>query len=129
MLKRVTVLLIAALFCFSVAGLSYAQTKPGDERKAAEMPTRVTPAAKPGDTPAAKSPVNPCAVVGEKEMGKKKGKKKTDALKAQKAECLKKATTDQAKAECEKKFAEKPKPAKKKTTKKKMGEVPGAVEK
>jgi len=129
MLKRVTVLLIAALFSFSVAGLSYAQTKPGDERKAAEMPTRVTPAAKPGDKPAAKSPVNPCAVVGEKEMGEKKAAKKTDALKAQKAECLKKATTDQAKAECEKKFAEKPKPAKKKTTKKKMGEVPGAVEK
>jgi hypothetical protein len=43
-----------------------------------------------------------------------------------KAECLKKATTDQAKAECEKKFAEK---AKKKVAKKKMGEVPGPVEK
>jgi hypothetical protein len=111
MVKKLGVLLMAILFSFSVAGLSFAQTKPSD---------------KPADKPAEKSaPANPCAA-GEKEMGKKKAKNKTDALKAQKAECLKKATTDQAKAECEKKFAEK---AKKKTTKKKMGEVPGPVEK
>jgi len=113
MLRKLTVLLMAVLFSFSVAGLSFAASH---EKKAATPAAPATPA-KPAD--------NPCAT-GAKEMGKKKAKKKTDALKAQKAECLKNATTDQAKAECEKKFAEK---AKKKTTKKKMGEVPGPVEK
>jgi len=66
MLRKLTVLLIAALFSFSVAGLSYAQTKPGD--KPVDKPA-VTPADKPGDKPAA----NPCAA-GEKT--KKKGTKK-----------------------------------------------------
>jgi len=113
MLRKLTVLLMAVLFSFSVAGLSFAASH---EKKAATPAAPATPA-KPAD--------NPCAT-GAKEMGKKKAKKKTDALKAQKAECLKNATTDQAKAECEKKFAEK---AKKKPAKKKMGEVPGPVEK
>jgi len=67
MLRKLTVLLLAALFSLSVAGLSFAASH---EKKPA-----TTPAAKPADTPAAKSPVNPCAVVGEKEMGKKKAKK------------------------------------------------------
>jgi hypothetical protein len=71
MLRKLTVLLMAALFSLSVAGLSFAQEKPGDERKAAEMPTRVTPADKPGDKPAA----NPSAA-GEKTK-KKATKKKT----------------------------------------------------
>jgi len=66
MLRKLTVLLIVALFSFSVAGLSYAQTKPGD--KPVDKPA-VTPADKPGDKPAA----NPCAA-GEKT--KKKGTKK-----------------------------------------------------
>jgi Spy/CpxP family protein refolding chaperone len=117
MLRKLTVLLLAALFSVSVAGLSFAASH---EKKAATPATPATPA-----KPAAKPADNPCAT-GAKEMGKKKAKKKTDALKAQKAECLKNATTDQAKAECEKKFAEK---AKKKPAKKKMGEVPGPVEK
>jgi hypothetical protein len=104
MLRKLTVLLMAALFSFSVAGVSFAQEK----KQGATPATPATPA-----KPAAKPADNPCAVVGEKEMGKKKATKKTDALKAQKAECLKKATTDQAKAECEKKFAEKAKKPKK----------------
>ena len=113
MIRKLTVLLMAALFSVSVAGLSFAASH---EKKPA-----TTPAAKPGDTPAA----DPSAA-GEMSKKKKPAQKKPDALKAQKAECLKNATTDQAKAECEKKFAEK---AKKKATKKKMGEVPGPVEK
>jgi len=109
MLRKLTVLLMAALFSVSVAGLGYAQTKPGDKpadkpaAKPADKPA-ATPAVKPGDKPA----VNPC------EMSKKP-KKMTKAQKVaeQKAACLKKATTDQAKAECEKKFAEKAKKPKK----------------
>jgi hypothetical protein len=64
MLKKLSVLLMAALFSVSVAGLSYAQTKPGD--KPAD-----TPAAKPADKPA----TNPTAA-GEKTK-KKATKKKT----------------------------------------------------
>jgi len=98
MMKKLGVFLMAILFSLSVAGLSFAQTKPSD---------------KPADKPAEKSaPVNPC--LGKETTKQKKGKKKTDALKAQKAECLKKATTDQDKADCEKKFG---KVAKKKTQK------------
>jgi hypothetical protein len=94
MMKKFGVILMAILFSLSVAGLSFAQTKPSD---------------KPADKPAEKSaPVNPCA-------GKETTKKKTKAQKlaGKKAACLEKATTDQAKAECEKKFAEKSKKAKK----------------
>jgi hypothetical protein len=105
MLRKLVVMLMAILFSLSVAGLSYAQTKPSD---------------KPADKPVEKSaPANPC----DKGMSKKK---KAQNLAEKKAACLEKATTDQAKAECEKKFAEK---AKKKVAKKKMGEVPGPVEK
>ena len=95
MLRKLTVLLMAALFSVSVAGLSFAQEKPKD----------------------------PCAQTTKKKPTKKE--KKAQKL-AEKTACLEKATTDQAKAECEKKFAEK---AKKKVAKKKMGEVPGPVEK
>jgi hypothetical protein len=72
MIRKLTVLLMAALFSLSVAGLSYAQTKPGD--KPADKPATKPadkPAAKPGDKPAA----NPCAA-GEKTK-KKATKKKT----------------------------------------------------
>ena len=92
MLRKLTVLLMAALFSFSVAGLSYAQTKPSD---------------KPADKPA----TNPCAA-GEEEMGKKKAKK-AQKVAEKKAACLEKATTDQAKADCEKQFAAKAKTPKK----------------
>ena len=77
MLRKLTVLLIATLFSVSVAGLSYAQTKPGD--KPADKPAAkpgdkpaATPAAKPGDKPAA----NPCAA-GETTKKKAKDEKAT----------------------------------------------------
>ncbi|MGH7409986.1 MAG: hypothetical protein ACREJ6_02840, partial [Candidatus Methylomirabilis sp.] len=66
MMKKLVVLLIAALFSFSAAGLSFAQTKPSD--KPADKP-----AAKPADKPADKPATNPCAA-GEKEMSNKKKK-------------------------------------------------------
>ena len=109
MLRKLTVLLMAALFSVSVAGLSFAQEKPKDKpiEKSVEKPK------------------DPCAQTTKKKPTKKE--KKAQKL-AEKTACLEKATTDQAKAECEKKFAEKPKPAaKKKTGKEKgKGEVPGA---
>ena len=114
MLRKLTVLLMAVLFSLSVSGLGFA----AEEKKQGATPaTPATPAKKEGA-------VNPCAT-SEKEMGKKKAKEKTDALKVQKDECLKNATTDQAKAECEKKFAEK---AKKKAAKKKSGKYKGEVQ-
>jgi hypothetical protein len=76
MLRRVTVLLIAALFSVSVAGLSFAQTKPSD---------------KPADKPAEKSaPADPCA--GKQTTKKKKPAKKKPAAK-------KKAGKEKAKGE------------------------------
>jgi len=65
MLKKLGVILMAALFSLSVASLSFAQAKPGD---------------KPADKPAEKSSANPCAT-GQKETGKKKAKKKPAAKK------------------------------------------------
>ena len=96
MLRKLTVLLIAALFSLSVSGLGFA----AEEKKQGATPA--TPA-----TPA-KPAANPCDL-------SKKTKKPTKAQKLakQKAACLEKATTDQDKAECEKKFAEKAKRAKK----------------
>ena len=105
MLRKLTVLLIATLFSVSVAGLSYAQTKPSD---------------KPADKPVEKSaPANPC----DKGMSKKK---KAQNLAEKKAACLEKATTDQAKAECEKKFG---KVAKKKAERKAKKEAAKTQEK
>src|SRR3972149_1956200 len=95
MLRKLTVLLIAALFSVSVAGLSYAQEKPKDKpiEKSVEKPK------------------DPCAQTTTKKLTKKE--KKAQKLAAEKAACLKKATTDPAKAECETKFAEKAKQPKK----------------
>ena len=70
MLRKLTVLLMAALFSLSVASLSFAQAKPSD---------------KPADKPAEKSAANPCAA-GQKEMGKKKKTKKTKPKKKAKKE-------------------------------------------
>ena len=95
MIRKLTVQLIAALFSFSVAGLSYAQEKPKDKpiEKSVEKPK------------------DPCAQTTTKKPTKKE--KKAQQLAAQKAACLKKATTEQAKAECEQKFAEKARKPKK----------------
>jgi len=58
MMKKLGVFLMAILFSFSVAGLSYAQTKPSD---------------KPADKPAEKSaPADPCAGKPKKKDSKKK---------------------------------------------------------
>jgi hypothetical protein len=58
MMKKLGVLLMAILFSFSVAGLSFAQTKPSD---------------KPADKPAEKSaPADPCAGKPKKKESKKK---------------------------------------------------------
>ena len=76
MLRKLTVLLIAALFSVSVAGLSFAQKKPSD---------------KPADKPAEKSaPADPCA--GKQTTKKKKPAKKKPAAK-------KKAGKEKAKGE------------------------------
>ncbi|MGH9364745.1 MAG: hypothetical protein ACRD1B_05710 [Thermoanaerobaculia bacterium] len=109
MLKKLVAVLIATLFSLSVMGPSLA----AEEKKPA---TPATPAKK-------EAAANPCEGAGKGEM---KAKKKAQKPADKKAECLKKATTDEAKAECEKKFAEK---GKKKTAKKKTGEVPGPMEK
>jgi len=72
MLRKLTVLLIAALFSFSVAGLSFA----AEEKKQGATPaTPATPAKKEGA-------VNPCAA-GEKTK-KKATKKKTTKKKTTK---------------------------------------------
>jgi hypothetical protein len=102
-MRKITALFVSIAFSLSVAGLAMAQTKPGEQTG--------KPAA-PGQEQ-------------KKEMMEKKdekkaetAEKKADKMAAQKAECLKKATTDEAKAGCEKKFAKKTdKPAAKKTDK------------
>src|SRR3990172_7688616 len=104
MLRKLTVLLIATLFSFSVAGVSFAQEK----KQGATPATPATPAKKEGA-------VNPCAT-GEKGMTKKK---KAQKLAEKKAACLEKATTDQAKSECEKKFGKEAKKNGQKEAKKK----------
>jgi len=61
-------------------------------------------------------PAEKPATPGQEQKMEKKG----DKMAAQKAECLKKATTDEAKSECEKKFAKRTdKPAAAKKTEKK----------
>jgi len=85
MLRKLTVLLMAILFSFSVAGVSFAQEKkPGA--------TPATPATPP--TPAKKEgAVNPCGAAGEKEMGKKKKKAKKKAAKKKAMDEEKKGAT------------------------------------
>ena len=95
MLRKLTVLLMAALFSLSVAGLSYAQEKPKDKpiEKSVEKPK------------------DPCAQTTTKKPTKKETKAQKQAK--QKAACLEKATTEKDKADCEKKFAAKAKTPKK----------------
>ncbi|MBI4381031.1 MAG: histone [candidate division NC10 bacterium] len=73
MLRKLTVLLMAALFSVSVAGLSFAASH---EKKPATPATPATPAKKEGA-------VNPCAAETSK---KKKAKKKVAKKKAAKDE-------------------------------------------
>ena len=98
MLRKLTVLLIAALFSVSVAGLSYAQEKPKDKpiEKSVEKPK------------------DPCAQTTTKKPTKKETKAQKQAK--QKAACLEKAPTEKDKADCEKKFAAKAKKGEKGTT-------------
>ena len=98
MLRKLTVLLMAALFSVSVAGLSFAQDKPKDKPAA----TPAVPATPP--TPAKKEgAVNPCAA-GEMTK-KKKAKKKVAKKKAKEGATLAPEKAAPAKP------AEPPKPA------------------
>ena len=72
MIRKLTVLLLAALFSFSVAGLSFAASH---EKKAATPATPATPAKKEGAA-------NPCEEgMSKKKPAKKKADKKKPAAK------------------------------------------------